>query len=222
MTTQTMLAAPADADARFWDRIARKYAAGSIADPAGYETTIARTAALIGDLGHVLETGCGTGTTALRLAGHVGHITATDISPAMIAIARERLAESGASNVSFEVAPSGAEPTTDGGGYDAVLAFNVLHLVQDLDDTLSHLRAVLKPGGLLICKTPCLAEMNPLIRRVMIPVMQMIGKAPHVLSFTSGELAGALRRHGFGIIANERHASKGKDTRPFLAARAAS
>ena len=64
--------------------------------------------------------------------------------------------------------------------------------------------------------------MNPLIRRVMIPVMQMIGKAPHVLSFTSGELTGALRRHGFEIVADERHASKGKDTRPFLAARAVS
>ncbi len=221
MTTQTMLAAPADAGARFWDRIARQYAAGSIADPAGYERTIARTAALIGGLGHVLETGCGTGATALRLAGHVGHITATDISPAMIAIARERLAGSAAGNVSFEVAPSGAEPPADS-GYDAVLAFNVLHLVQDLDGTLAHLHAVLKPGGMLISKTPCLAEMNLLICRAMIPALQLIGKAPHVLSFTSGQLAGALRRHGFEIIADERHASKGKDTRPFLAARAVS
>jgi hypothetical protein len=56
----------------------------------------------------------------------------------------------------------------------------------------------------------------------MIPVMQLLGKAPHVLSFTSGELAGALRRNGFEIIADERHASKGKDTRPFHAARAVS
>lgn len=221
MTTDAMTVTTADADVRFWDRIARKYAAGSIADPAGYETTIERTAALIGGLGHVLETGCGTGTTALRLADNVERLTATDISPAMIAIARERLAESGTSNVSFQVAPSGAEPPADG-GYDAVLAFNVLHLVQDLDGTLAHLHAVLKPGGLLISKTPCLAEMNPLIRRVMIPAMQMIGKAPHVLSFTSGELAGALRRNGFEIIADERHASKGKDTRPFHAARAVS
>jgi ubiquinone/menaquinone biosynthesis C-methylase UbiE len=221
MTTQTMIAAPADADARFWDRIARKYAAGSIADPAGYGTTIARTASLLEGLGHVLETGCGTGITALRLAGNVGHITATDISPAMIDIARERLADSGTGNVSFQAAPSGAEPLA-AGGYDAVLAFNVLHLVQNLDDTLAHLQAVLKPDGLLISKTPCLADMNPLIRWVMIPVMQMIGKAPHVLSFTCGELAGALRRHGFEIIADERHASKGKDTRPFLAARAVS
>ena len=34
-------------DARFWDRIARKYAADPIADSAGYERTIAVPAALV-------------------------------------------------------------------------------------------------------------------------------------------------------------------------------
>ncbi len=55
--------------ARFWDRIAVKYAADPIADPAGYETTLRRVQDLLTTDQDVLEIGCGTGTTALRLAG---------------------------------------------------------------------------------------------------------------------------------------------------------
>ena len=34
-------------DARFWDRAARKYAAGPVADMAGYERTLERTRAYL-------------------------------------------------------------------------------------------------------------------------------------------------------------------------------
>ena len=77
-------------DARFWDRTSRKYATGAIADQAGYERTLDRTRALLGSNDRVLELGCGTGTTALRLAGDVQEYLATDISAGMIAIANEK------------------------------------------------------------------------------------------------------------------------------------
>ncbi|TIX46041.1 MAG: class I SAM-dependent methyltransferase, partial [Mesorhizobium sp.] len=77
-------------DARFWDRSSRKYAMGAIADQAGYERTLDRTRALLEPGDRVLELGCGTGTTALRLAGDVQDYLATDISAGMIAIANEK------------------------------------------------------------------------------------------------------------------------------------
>lgn len=58
-------------EARFWDRIARKYASDPIKDTAGYERTLARTRELLTHTDTVLEIGCGTGTTALKLAPSV-------------------------------------------------------------------------------------------------------------------------------------------------------
>ena len=88
-------------DTRFWDRAARKYAKGAIADQAGYERTLGRTLALLNAGDRVLELGCGTGTTALRLAGKVHDYLATDVSAEMIAIARERYGAEPMPSLSF-------------------------------------------------------------------------------------------------------------------------
>ena len=70
--------------ARCWDRIACKYAADPIADLEGYERTLAAVRPHL--QGRVaFEFGCGTGTTALKLAPHSARYIATDISDAMSA-----------------------------------------------------------------------------------------------------------------------------------------
>lgn len=209
---------PTAAKARFWDKIARKYAADPIADMAGYETTLARTRALLAPAHRVLEIGCGTGTTALRLGPCYGHLVATDVSPEMIAIARERLAAAPQPNLEFQVADADA-PVFGQACYDVVLAFNVLHLVSDLDAALTSTLSALAPGGLFISKTACLADMNPLVRKVLLPVMRLFGKAPPVLCFRALDLQAALTRHGLEILAVEHHGTKGKDHRPFIVAR---
>jgi ubiquinone/menaquinone biosynthesis C-methylase UbiE len=204
-------------DARFWDRIARKYAADPIRDEGGYERTLARTQALLAPADQVLEFACGTGTTALRLAPSVARYVATDISPEMIAIAREKAGAGAAPGLEFAVGTpeDGVFPDES---FDAVLGFNALHLIRDRAASLAGLRRMLKPGGLLVTKTPCLSEMNPLIR-LAVPLMQLIGKAPYVAFFSAGELERAIAEAGFTIIARERHATKGRDVRPFLVAR---
>jgi SAM-dependent methyltransferase len=210
----------AAAQARFWDRIARKYAADPIADLAGYETTLQRVRELLAPQHSVLEVGCGTGSTALRLAACTGRWLATDVSREMIAIAGEKLAAAQLPlpQLHFEVAD--AEAGVPGGGpYDVLLAFNLLHLVSDLDAALSSLLAAVKPGGLFISKTACLAEMNPLIPYLLLPLMRAIGKAPHALIFDAGQLRSAFERHGWLVEAVERHGSTRKDFRVVIVAR---
>lgn len=241
--------------ARFWDRAAANYARDPIRDLPGYQRTLERTGALLGPDDRVLELGCGTGTTALQLAHRPRAYLATDLSPAMIALAdaklraapcpalrfRQATAETLAAAAEAAGAPGtggddrpadGADSDEDseggseaggeegGGGYDAVLAFNLLHLVPDLPATLAQIRRLTRPGGLFVSKTPCLAEMTPLIRLV-VPLLRLIGKAPPVLIFSAATLERAVADAGFEVLAVERHASAPahKDPRPYLIAR---
>lgn len=202
---------------RFWNKSARKYAASAIGDPAGFERTLERVRELVPAGSTVFEFGCGTGTAALKLASHAGHILATDISDEMIAIAREKAAAEGVSNVTFEVGTA-EDPRWGEARFDAALGFNILHLVPDRPAVFAGIHRLLKPGGLFISKSVSLAEMNPLIR-LAIPVMRAIGKAPYVDTVTEATLAAEIEGAGFEILARERHGSKGKDVRPVIIAR---
>lgn len=206
-------------DAAFWNRSARKYARDPIKDMAGYERTIARTRQLLRPTDNVLEIGCGTGTSALSLAADVAHITGSDISSEMIAIARERAADQACPNATFSVAPAESGPEAEA-TFDAVLAFNLLHLVDDRAAVLRGVRERLKPGGLFISKTPCLSEMNRLIR-LLVPIMRMVGRAPFVSFFSAPDLEGEIAQAGFEIIERGRHGSGRKDARIFLVGRKA-
>ncbi|POR46767.1 class I SAM-dependent methyltransferase [Bosea psychrotolerans] len=204
-------------DARFWDRASRKYARSAIADQAGYERTLDRTRALLGSGDKVLELGCGTGTTALRLAGHVRDYLATDISAGMIAIAHEKHAAGPLPSLVFRTATA-EDLTADASQFDAVLAFNYLHLLRDLPGTLRRIHALLLAEGLFISKTPCVGDMNPLIR-LALPAMRAIGQAPYAGVFRAAKLRQHISAAGFEILAVENHATKGKDHRPYIVAR---
>ena len=202
----------------FWDRAARKYAADVIVDLAGYRATLRRVQEYLSPDQTVLEIGCGTGTTALQLAPFTRSLLATDSSPRMIEIAREKLAASPVSQLTFQVADA-ANTLPAAASYDALLAFNVLHLMLDLDHALAMSVRALRPGGLLISKTPCVGEMSPLIGRLALPLMRAIGKAPHVLLLDGQALRAAFIRQGLQIVSIERHGTRGKDFRVFIVAR---
>lgn len=204
-------------DARFWDRSSKSYARSRISDQAGYERTLERTSALLKPDDRVLELGCGTGTTALRLAGGIESYLAADLSAGMIAIAQEKLAASPIAGLAFRAATAEAL-ASEAARFNTVLGFNYLHLVRDLTGTLRSIHALLVPGGLFISKTPCLGDMNPLIK-LALPLMQVIGKAPYAGVFSAQELSGLIAAAGFEVVSTERHASKGKDSRPFIVAR---
>ena len=206
-------------DARFWDRTSSRYARSAIADLAGYERTLERTRALLKPQDRVLELGCGTGSTALRLAGCVQSYLATDISTGMIAIAEQKLATEAIPGLSFRAAT--AEALAPEAGFDAVLGFSYLHLVRDLPGTLRHIRGLLAEGGLFISKTPCIGDMNPLVGYAALPVMRALRLAPYAAVFSAAQLKERVSAAGFQILTTEGHATKGKDWRPYIMARKA-
>lgn len=188
---------------KFWDKNAVKYAASPIKDQQAYEYTLERTRSYLRASDHVLEIGCGTGSTALLLAGSVAQFTGTDISPEMMRIAREKAAAQGAATLTFNVATA-AQSARDATDMDVVMGFNIFHLAEDLEGILASLATRLKPGTLLITKTPCLNEpsIGPMrfLFRGLIPVMQFLGKAPFVRSLSFHQLEAIITEAGFQII----------------------
>ena len=167
----------------------------------------------------VLELGCGTGTTALALAPSVSHILATDVSDAMLAKGREKAQTAGATNVDFLQSDTQDAPE---GPFDVVLAFNLLHLIKDMDRALADIAKRTKPGGLFISKTFCMPDRRNMIWwfiQLGLPVMQAIGKAPYFAKLSTADLDAAITKAGFTIL--ETQMAPGKDPRRTVIARRA-
>lgn len=201
--TQTMIpnapSLPPDTstDAGFWDKVAPKYSRKPIENVPAYERKLAMTRRYLKPHMDVLELGCGTGGTARKHAGRVNRITATDFSPAMIAIARERLADTSIDNVDFRVA-SVEDFAAPAAGYDVVLALSLLHLLQDREEAIRKVAMLLKPGGLFITTTPCIGDTMAWFRFVQ-PVGAFLGLMPTLDIFTKRELRREMLGAGFAI-----------------------
>jgi 2-polyprenyl-3-methyl-5-hydroxy-6-metoxy-1,4-benzoquinol methylase len=182
--------------ADFWDKTAPRYAARPIRNSEAYAHTLARTQSYLNAADHMLELGCGTGGTALEHAGHVARITATDISPAMIGIARAKPQPQG--NITFLAATLDDGRLPDG-PFDVVTGFNLLHLLPDPAAGIRSIAGLIRPGGLFISKTPCLAGRYSLLKPV-IGAMRLVGKAPKVHFLSTARLEQAITQAGFEII----------------------
>jgi 2-polyprenyl-3-methyl-5-hydroxy-6-metoxy-1,4-benzoquinol methylase len=143
----------------------------------------------------MLEVGCGTGSTALALADAVAGVVATDSAPGMIAIAQNKPNPCGVRFAVADIAAAGA----DDAPFDVVAAFNLLHLTPDPRAAAATLRARLRPGGLLMAKTPLLEQAAWWIAPA-IAGLRLIGKAPPGLRrMTAAQLDAAIVTAGFAI-----------------------
>ena len=195
---------------KFWDGIARKYSRTPIRDLESYEYTLGRTRSYLSEQDKILELGCGTGSTALLLASSVAHVTASDFSEGMLDIGRDKAKSKGADNISFRAID--ITKPEDGQTFDAVLGFNLFHLVPDIDAVFADIHAQLAPGGLFISKTPCLSEGGLGLKfgllKLMLPVMQFFGRAPYVNPFNVETLEAAIARAGFDVIESGNYPAK--------------
>ncbi len=185
------------ASAKFWDKIAEKYAKQPVADEAAYQKKLEITRGYFTPDMEVLELGCGTGSTALAHAPYVKHILATDISSKMIAIARDKAAAENIGNVTFEQATVESLSVPDD-SLDAVLALSLLHLLEDKDAAIAKVHRMLKPGGIFVTSTACLGDSMWWLVPVL-PVGRMLGFFPLVKVFTQAHLRTSLTGAGFTI-----------------------
>lgn len=103
---------------------------------------------------NLLEIATGTGIIALKLSRHIANITAIDIAPEMIKIAKEKSNQMSLNNIDFRIGDSCNLDFPDK-TFDKVIASNVLHLLFDPALALQEMRRVLKDDGQIIIPTYC-------------------------------------------------------------------
>ena len=102
---------------------------------------------------HLLDAGTGTGRMLELLAPQVKRAVGIDVSPEMLAIARDRLMRSNLAHCQVRQGDTYRLPYPSGGafaGFDAVLFHQVLHYLDDPGAAVAEAARVLRAGGRLL------------------------------------------------------------------------
>ncbi|RZN41112.1 MAG: class I SAM-dependent methyltransferase [Methanophagales archaeon ANME-1-THS] len=100
---------------------------------------------------HVLEVGCGPGyftIPAANLVGTEGVVYAVDVHPRAIERVKEKIANAGIQNVKLMLT-SAADTQLPGQSIDLVFLFGLRYIAGGLENVLSELHRIIKPGDVL-------------------------------------------------------------------------
>ncbi|MEM9568898.1 MAG: methyltransferase domain-containing protein [Cyanobacteria bacterium P01_E01_bin.34] len=181
----------------FWDKVAERYSNQPIADEAAYQKKLQVTQEYLKPEMEVLEFGCGTGSTAIIHAPFVHHIRAIDFSSKMLDIARAKAESAEIENLTFEKATIEDLEVAEG-TLDVVLGLSILHLLEDKEAAISKAFTMLKPGGVFVSSTACLADFMNWFKFVA-PLAGVLGLIPQVKVISEQELIESLTNAGFQI-----------------------
>jgi len=169
-------------------------------NPAGKERAIRRAQLITNGVNlksgmRVLEIGCGTGNFTEIFAESQAHITAVDISPDLIELARKRRLPK--NQVQFVLARF--EDIVPNTPYDAIIGSSVLHHL-DIHVALQNIYHLLKPNGIMSFAEPNM--MNPQIAlQKNIPwLKKKMGDSPDETAFLRWKLKKNLIEKGFTNI----------------------
>jgi ubiquinone/menaquinone biosynthesis C-methylase UbiE len=191
----------------FWDRQASRYDATEKKFDPVYNAILAKTKKYLGPDDRVLDFGCATGTKAMELAGVAGHVHGLDISPEMINFASKKRNERQVANVSFShgtIFTGELEKES----FDKIIAFSVIHLLEDSESAVGRIHELLRPGGLFIQVTACFREKMTLKTRLgfaLTLLMKRLGVIPlHLNMFSKEDVEKLVAKQGFQIVESER------------------
>jgi ubiquinone/menaquinone biosynthesis C-methylase UbiE len=187
---------------RFWDRIAKNYDKRSEKKQKILLETIENIKRHLHPEDRVLDFACGTGEKGLGVAGRVRSVHGIDLSPRMIEKASAKVTERRIDNARFSTADL-FDATLKPASYDAIMAFYILHLVDDPARVFERIHELLKTDGRLICETPCLGE-SAAVLGWLIALIAKLGVLPKVQFFEIAELESMITDAGsFQLVVSE-------------------
>ena len=135
------------ANAQEWERIRALHAPEKDVEAAIARHLTARP------IQNFLDAGTGTGRMLELIAPHAARAVGVDVSPDMLAIARDRMLRAGSHNAQVRLADTYRLPFPNGNagqGFDVVLFHQVLHYLDDPGAAVVEAARVMAPGGRLL------------------------------------------------------------------------
>ena len=191
----------------FWDNQANKFDNNAKQFEPAYRELIARTKKYLNANDNVLDFGCATGTYTLEIADAVKHIHGLDFSAAMISEATKKKNTSDVQNVSFSQGTI-FNNDLEKASFDKILAYSIIHLLEDSEEAIKSIHELLKPGGLFISTTACFKDKMDFKTRLEFTTsrfMKRLGIFPlHLNMFKASDVEQLVKKQNFNIIEVEK------------------
>lgn len=192
--------------AKFWDKLANNFDESEQQFEQIYSSILQNTKKYLKHQDNVLDFGCATGIKTIAIAGDVEKVTGIDISEKMIEIAGEKAVARKIHNIDFNHV-SIHDNSLAKESFNVVLAFNILHLLENNQKIIKRINELLKKDGLFISATPCLKEKKNIFIGIYFffaHIFAKIGVLPIFLKkFSKHEIEHLLTSNHFEIINNE-------------------
>ena len=151
----------------------------------------------------VLDYGCATGIVSNAIADKVKEIHAIDISSKMIEIAKRKAGERNIGNIHYAQATIFDERYQKE-SFNVILAFRILHMLEDIQAVIHRINVLLKPGGTFISVSACMGDKKSLLSILVFLASKMRIVPQHINLFKLPELQGIITDGGFQILEHER------------------
>jgi len=192
-----------DKSEKFWDRQAKDFADQEKHTQLSENKDFITTLKYLNIDDTVLDYGCATGIVSNAIADKVKEIHAIDISSKMINIAESKASELNIENIHYAHATI-FDKRYQNESFNVILAFRILHMLEDIQAVMRRINELLKPGGTFISVSACMGDNKSLLSVLVLLASKMRIVPQHINLFKLPELHGIITDGGFQIVEYER------------------
>jgi ubiquinone/menaquinone biosynthesis C-methylase UbiE len=190
----------------FWDKQSKRFDNADKQFEHANKVLISKTKEYLNANDNVLDFGCATGTKTLKLADGIKHIHGLDFSTEMINEALKKTNELKITNISFSQGTIFSNDLKES-SFEKIIAYSIIHLLDDSEKVIHRIHELLKPGGLFISETACFKDKMDFKTRLQVAsflFLKRLGVFPlHLNMFNNSDLEQLIKSQNFNIIKSE-------------------